>query len=404
MEREQLVKKIGILTFHRAINYGAFMQAYALSNRLKKDIKNATIEIIDYATETSMNRYSTSIGDMIKSQSNIRDKAKILLKVITKPLYLAEKRKLNSAFESNYKFLPLSDEKLVTDDVRIATEWLENRYDIIVVGSDCVWETIGYPFPNIYFLNDLKNVIKISYAATVDRLFYKEIMPEKENYIKKALSDFVYLGVRDVSTELMLKKMSLNYQHNCDPTLLLDLKDIPVDFCRIDEIFNREGISDRHFVIGMMGQNQYCKAIKRRYGDQCKIVSLYGNYEDTDLYIEDLSPVEWAHIFSKFNLTISTLFHGSLLSLVNGTPTIAMDNWTSYNGQLPSKIKDVYSRLGLLNHYICCEHGFGAYERERLIEMIEKFRDEPETDSIKKAIEKERASYDSFLSQLEKMI
>lgn len=398
------MKKIGILTFHRAINYGAFMQAYALSNRLKKDLEGAEIEIIDYTTETSMNRYSTCIGDIIKAQSGIKNKALILLKVIAKPLYLYEKRQLNHAFETDYRFLPLSKEELVTDDVKIATEWLEKRYDIIVVGSDCVWETIGYPFPSIYFLKDLKNVIKISYAATVDRLFYKTILPEKENYIKAALSDFAYLGVRDESTELMLNKMSLEYHHNCDPTLLLNLEDISVDLGRIDKLFQQKGITDRHIVIGMMGQNQYCKAIKQKYGNQCKIVSLYGNYKDADLYIEDLSPLEWAHIFSRFDVTVSSLFHGSLLSLVNGTPTIAMDNWSSYNGQLPSKIKDVYTRLGLLNHYICCEKGFGNCEMKRLVELIDIFRGEPDTDIIRMAIEKERASYTSFLGQLKELI
>ena len=400
------MKKIGILTFHRAINYGAFMQAYALSNRLKKDLKDVEIEIIDYETEASMYRYSTRMFDMIKTQSGINNKIKILLKVIARPSFLEEKRQLNQAFIADYKYLPLSNEKMVTDDVEVATKWLENRYDIIIVGSDCVWETMGYPFPNIYVLKGLKNVIKISYAATVDRLFYKSISAEKESYIKEALEDFSYLGVRDISTELMLDKMSLKYQHNCDPTILLDLKDEDnvVDMGRIDAIFSRAGITDEHFVIGMMGQNEYCKTIKQSYGDNCKIVSLYGNYSDADLYIADLSPLEWAHIFSRFDLTISTLFHGSLLSLVNGTPTIAMDNWNSYNDELPSKIKDVYTRLGLLNHYISCEYGFGAEQRKKLLELTERFKNEPDTDIINNAIIKERESYSNFVSQIKKWI
>ena len=109
------MKKIGILTFHRAINYGAFMQAYALSNRLKKDLKDVEIEIIDYETEASMYRYSTRMFDMIKTQSGINNKIKILLKVIARPSFLEEKRQLNQAFIADYKYLPLSNEKMVTD-------------------------------------------------------------------------------------------------------------------------------------------------------------------------------------------------------------------------------------------------------------------------------------------------
>ena len=40
--------KIGILTYHRAINYGAVLQSFSLVERLKKDFPNESIEIIDY--------------------------------------------------------------------------------------------------------------------------------------------------------------------------------------------------------------------------------------------------------------------------------------------------------------------------------------------------------------------
>jgi hypothetical protein len=42
-----MTKKIGILTLHRSINYGAFMQAYSLWYNLKKST-DYQIEIIDY--------------------------------------------------------------------------------------------------------------------------------------------------------------------------------------------------------------------------------------------------------------------------------------------------------------------------------------------------------------------
>lgn len=41
-------KKIGILTFHAADNYGAVLQAYALQHYLEN--KGAHVEIIDFVT------------------------------------------------------------------------------------------------------------------------------------------------------------------------------------------------------------------------------------------------------------------------------------------------------------------------------------------------------------------
>lgn len=39
------MKKIGIVTFHQALNYGAKLQAYALQQFLKNGIEN---DVIDY--------------------------------------------------------------------------------------------------------------------------------------------------------------------------------------------------------------------------------------------------------------------------------------------------------------------------------------------------------------------
>ena len=42
------MKRVGILTFHKSINYGAFMQCYSLSQRMQRDFPDCRIEVIDY--------------------------------------------------------------------------------------------------------------------------------------------------------------------------------------------------------------------------------------------------------------------------------------------------------------------------------------------------------------------
>ena len=44
----ELMKKIGILTFHRAENYGAVLQTYALQEYISKMSSNYEVEVIDY--------------------------------------------------------------------------------------------------------------------------------------------------------------------------------------------------------------------------------------------------------------------------------------------------------------------------------------------------------------------
>lgn len=398
------MRKIGILTFHKSINYGAFMQAYALSSKIAQEFPECKVEIIDYVTETTMNHYSTSWIKSLNYSEGFRSKIKFIVKSLLNPEQLREKRDLNKAFTSVYSKLLLSEESLVTDDLEQASRWINSRYDIIIVGSDCVFETIGYPFPNLYFLKDVKNVVKMSYAATVDRLYFETTENKKCEYIKEALTDFAYRGVRDCSTENFLHHCGLDYRHNCDPTLLLNPEDIPVEMNRINVLFEKAGITKDKIIIGMMGSNKYCQAIKEQYGDMCKIVSLYGNYRNADLYIPDLNPFEWAAIFSKFDLTVSTLFHGSILSLVNGTPTVAVDNWYTLGDDHITKIDDLYTRLSLKNHYIKCGGEFSKEHKKQLCDKVEYFLNNPDKDAICDGILKERTSFDGFLKELKAQI
>ena len=49
------MKKIGIITFHRAKNYGAVLQAYALQHTLEQ--LGSDCEIVDYKCENIDNGY-----------------------------------------------------------------------------------------------------------------------------------------------------------------------------------------------------------------------------------------------------------------------------------------------------------------------------------------------------------
>lgn len=53
------MKKVGILTFHRAHNYGAVLQCYALQEVLRK--KAYEVEIIDFTPESILYSYKPNI-------------------------------------------------------------------------------------------------------------------------------------------------------------------------------------------------------------------------------------------------------------------------------------------------------------------------------------------------------
>ena len=49
--------EIGIITFHRAINYGAVLQAYALEKFIKNRLRCKNVEIIDYQKQAQKKAY-----------------------------------------------------------------------------------------------------------------------------------------------------------------------------------------------------------------------------------------------------------------------------------------------------------------------------------------------------------
>ena len=69
-------KKIGILTYHRSINYGAFLQAYSLYNAIKKRYGDKWIvEIIDYESEKAYKVYAKQFkgkGIYNKFKNNVK--------------------------------------------------------------------------------------------------------------------------------------------------------------------------------------------------------------------------------------------------------------------------------------------------------------------------------------------
>lgn len=130
--------KIGILTFHKAINYGSVLQAWALQNTLKMNGYDS--EIIDYEPKELRHLYETSLKDA----KGFKRKLKRILSF---------KRKVSMQRDKFLCFrkenLHLSKEMYFYDsDFR----GIADKYDVIITGSDQVWNTNIVDCDPIFFL------------------------------------------------------------------------------------------------------------------------------------------------------------------------------------------------------------------------------------------------------------
>lgn len=408
--------KIGILTFHKSINNGAFLQCFSLANRIQADFPQTKVEVIDYATQRVFNNYDYSLmGYFLELKAILKNhgfmtmsKALIikLVNLIKNPKYLEQLRKRTEAFKSTWSQLPLSAYSDITDDYLKAFNDIQGIYNLIIVGSDCVWEYLTYPFPNIYFLNGLSDVVKMSYAATSDRMHYDKISDSDKKYIDESMKQFSYVGIRDIATQNFLYAINerIHLHHNCDPTILLDIESYDVDLHTIKARLQKAGIDFSKPVICIMGDDSIGKLVRELFADKFSIVAVYDPCQYADYYLYDITPLEWSKVFSLFSITFTRYFHGTILSLKNGVPTITLDAWKMDDELHKTKIKDLYDRLDLNEHYFMLKKIYSEAEKVLIKERAISYISNPPKEKIKLALEKEALSYFDFKDALSKVI
>lgn len=369
--------KIGILTYHRSINYGAFLQAYCLSKYVQKIVGDrADVEIIDYTSLSSSQIYNKSLfrGD---------DRASAWKKRI--------------GFERSCFLLPLSRESLCSDDLSEVKDFLRRQnYDLIIVGSDEVWKVDGMRgFPTAYWLNfDIGNCERISYAVSARTAFHK-ITSEKKRYMNESVKKFCYLGVRDQVTAELIRQISGKEPNlNCDPTFL-----IPFHYDKTayrEKLDKRYRLEKKQKLIGIMIPDQkLIKKIKGKLGNQYKIVALYDSHKDADINMVGIGPFEWLKVIGCLDFLITDRFHGTVFAMKMGIPFLAIE---TYDTKENSKLYYLLNSNGIDNHYMLYHNGNTVYE-EILVKLTQ-LMEQGDNDKIQEALRKEREKSISFKKEL----
>ena len=188
--------KIAILTFVKAINYGAVLQAFALSEKLKS--YGADVYFLNYNNKK------------IQSSNSVFDFKRLLnLKYTIAHLY-----NLPCAIKRYKLFKKFRKEHLkFTNDI-------PQNFDAVITGSDQVWNYNLTDNDWFYFLDfKKKNTKKIAYAASFG---INDIDCIKKNKIEDYLKDFDFISVRENSAVSLVKQISAQEASLVlDPTLLL---------------------------------------------------------------------------------------------------------------------------------------------------------------------------------------
>ena len=193
------MSKIGILTFHRASNYGAVLQTYALQTALKK--LGADVSVIDYRCETVEKAHAP--GRFVRAKG-----VKGILRFPGK----LRKYMVFSAFRKRRLHLTQkADGKNVSNIV--------NSYDALVAGSDQLWSKDFSGVDKTYFMPFSDSIRKYTYAISVGD---KSVSTELKENLERYADSIRGISLREESAKQKIEELChKECRVDLDPTFLL---------------------------------------------------------------------------------------------------------------------------------------------------------------------------------------
>ena len=363
--------KIGILTFHRALNYGAVLQCYALQETLTS--MGHDVEVIDYRP-AYIEKYRKPYSKFaISHREGIKDKVK---EIIAGTLLIGKKRKGSKAFDSFInKYLHVSSRL----SLPLSTEL---DYDVVVVGSDQVWSPqICFGFDPVYW-GEVPGLGKryITYSASMGG--HNVISDDMWHDVKRMLSNYKHISVRE-------KQLQENLNIHCgvqvpvtlDPTLLPSMK-----------VYSDAAVkpSIPHYLLFFClereeGALQFAQRMAKQLGVPVVRIAAQKEFQRADEGVIDrysVTPQEFLGYFKYADAIVTISFHGTVFS------TIFKRDFYSLKNPKQDRALNLLRPLGLEDRLVGATEAivFKPVNYDGVDEKLEQLR-KSSLDYLKKAIE-----------------
>ena len=319
-------QKIGVLTFHRCINYGSYWQARCLVEGLRA--QGHETELLDYSARyANFAEWKCALQPTLPAPAPRADRK----------LY---RQKMCRFFEA-FDHLPMSPRfDLDAPDAP--------QYDAIVVGSDEVWN-ISHPWYGqkpLFFGQGLHAKKRISYAASFGNWRNENGLDE---YWANFLRSFDAIAVRDQNSRAIIKR-ALGFA----PPLTLD------PCLQWPQFIAPRAQAGGEF-LAVYGHNFSPQFIAnaRRFARArgLKTVSIgYRNAWADEQWL-DAGPHDFAQFVARAQGVATNFFHGCVFALLNAKPLAA-----EVTGYRSVKITELLETVDASAHLTDAETSFEAFE------------------------------------------
>ena len=303
--------KIGILTYHRAENYGALLQAYAMMTYLRS--LGHEVSFVDYWPKYHSD-YFEVFSLKAFMHSSFKSKLLKLNRLLLMGHTLYKRKRTMQEFMFTQLELPkhpkYTDRNLVT----------EERYDAVIYGSDQIWRKqpeIKTYNPVYFGKHDIKTKKKITYAASMG------VLPQKNSeyaILKDYMSHLDSISVREKSLQELV--MNLGFEkvsHDLDPTHLLNQEYWVNKFKLVK--------NDKPYALYYKIQDSFDIQELRRYakskGLNLKVIHSRARCAESEENITTASPLQFLQLIYGASMVFTSSFHGLAFSLIFQKPFYA---------------------------------------------------------------------------------
>ncbi|GAA4017833.1 polysaccharide pyruvyl transferase family protein [Sphingomonas swuensis] len=345
---------IGILTFHRCINYGSYWQARCLVEGLSET--GAKVELLDHdCLEVRRAEMRCALQPTLPEPSSGKHRI----------AYKAKTRRFEQAFED----FPQSRRFSLHDGSALP------RYDAVVVGSDEVWNLAHpwYGHKPLFYGEGLKADRLLSYAASFGNYDAERGL---DDYWRDKLARFSAISVRDNNSRMLVAEAL-----GQEPPLVLDpclqfADHIPREPSTVEKGY---ALVYGHGFPDWLGPVAREWAVSRGV----RLISVGYACDFADEERIDVGPLDFPGFVAGAEAVITNFFHGCVFALAFGKPFAA--TVTPYR---LNKVRDLTAKLGADKHLLR-----GPTDLENFAELL----DRPPAPQVERRIEELRGTSQAYL-------
>jgi hypothetical protein len=322
-------KRVGILTFHRCINYGSYWQARCLAEGLRARGHNAVL-LDHHSRQINLAEWRVALHPIPDAPPASHRSA-----------YVEKARKFFQAFDG----LPLSRPFPLLEPEQ------SESCDVVLVGSDEVWN-LRHPWyggKGVFYGEGLNAGLLASYAASFGN---QSAAGGLDAYWSTKLKRFDAISVRDKNSQTLVEEATGRL-----PPLVLDPC---LQFAHLIPKVPILPEREPYVLVYGHGFPIWLQRAIREFASSQGVQLLSVGYENgwADEQLIEAGPMEFAALVAGAKGVVTNFFHGCVFALVNGKPFVTAPSDYRFN-----KVRDLVGALGAERHMVSESTDEAEYER-----------------------------------------